>query len=120
MGSTLKVDGLQMTLSKIDEMKLAADETVQRETKVGANEIRKRARSLSPKKTGKLRQSIRVKRCKTKDGYFVKAYSYFAHFHEYGTKRGIKAKKFMRRSRDELMPKIQKDIIDAIGKVVGK
>lgn len=120
MGSSLKVDGLQMTISKIDEIRLSADETVQKEAKDGANEIRKRARSLAPKRTGKLRQSIRVKRCKTKDGYFVKAYSYFAHFHEYGTKRGIIAKKFMRKSRDELMPKIQKNIIDAIGKVVGK
>lgn len=120
MSSQIKVDGLEITISKIDEMRLALDDTVQKEAKAGANEIRKVARKRAPKRTGALRRSIKVKRCKTKDGYFVKAYSYLAHFHEYGTKRGIKAKHFMKKTRDELMPKIQQNILRAIGRVVGK
>ena len=49
--------------------------------KSGAQEVRTLGRKRAPKETGKLRKSIRIKKCKTGDGYMTKAYSYLAHFH---------------------------------------
>lgn len=120
MSSSIKVDGLEKTVSKLQEMRIASSDVVQKETRAGANEIRKRARKLAPRKTGKLRKSIKAKRCKTKDGYLVKPYYYVARFQEYGTKRGTPAVGFMKRTREELLPKVQERIMDAIAKVVGK
>lgn len=120
MSSSIKVDSLEKTLSMLDRMKVESSDVVQKETRAGANEIRKRARQLAPKRTGKLRKSIKAKRCKTKDGYLVKPYYYVARFQEYGTKRGTPAVGFMKQTREELLPKIQERIMTAIAKVVSK
>lgn len=118
MSTEIKVEGLSKTVSKVEEMKIASSEVVQKETREGANLIRKRARQLAPRKTGQLRKSIRVKKCKTQDGYLVKPYWYVARFQEYGTKRGTPALHFMQRTREELMPQINENIMKAIAKVV--
>lgn len=116
----ITVQGLTKTLNLIQIMKLKAADTTMKICQDGAKRIRKRARQLAPKKTGKLMVSIKMKKCRTKDGYYVKAYSYIAHFQEYGTRRGIKPKRFMHKAKKEIIPEVQKKLINAIGKVVDK
>lgn len=116
--SEIKIEGYERTLSFFQMAKLKSSDKVMEICKSGAQEVRTLGRKRAPKETGKLRKSIRIKKCKTGDGYMTKAYSYLAHFHEYGTKRGIKAKKFMDKAREEVLPRVQKELIEAIKDVV--
>ena len=119
--TTLTVEGLTKTLGRIKTVRLAMSDVLDKSTKEGARKIQKAAKKKAPKDTGRLRKSIKVKKMKKGAvGYFVKPYSYIAHFHEYGTKKGIKPKHFMKESREEVLPEVQEDIMKKIGEVVDK
>lgn len=119
--TTLTVEGLTKTLGRIKTVRLAMSDVLDKSTKEGARKIQKAAKKKAPKDTGRLRKSIKVKKMKKGGvGYFVKPYSYIANFHEYGTKKGIKPKHFMKESREEVMPEVQEDIMKKIGEVVDK
>ena len=57
-------------------------DVLDKSTKEGARKIQKAAKKKAPKDTGRLRKSIKAKKMKKGGvGYFVKPYSYIAHFH---------------------------------------
>ena len=83
--TTLTVEGLTKTLGRIKTVRLAMSDVLDKSTKEGARKIQKAAKKKAPKDTGRLRKSIKVKKMKKGGvGYFVKPYSYIAHFHGYG------------------------------------
>ena len=116
--TTVRIDGVEKTLSHFQAARLSVSSEVEKVIKDGAGKIRTRSRSRAPKKTGRLRKNIKAKRSNRGTGWFVKAYSYVSRFQEYGTKRGIKPKMFMHKTREELLPQINEDIMNKIKEVV--
>jgi len=91
---------------------------IEKEAELGAKEIRKRERALAPVKSGGLRKSIVSQKGKYGISRMVRAKAPHAPLQEYGTKRGVKAKHFAEKAREELLPGIEEKIKAAVRREV--
>jgi len=114
----IKVEGLDKTLSHFDLVARNVSEAIEQTAKEGAVEAQARARELAPQKTGRLRKSIKMKRGRYGLTYLVRPRSPVAHLQEYGTKRGVKPKWYMRRTRDKIVPGVQRKILSKVERAV--
>ena len=114
MRSTVKVSGIDRCVSFGDLISTNVSQAIEKETELGAKEIQKRERSLAPVKSGLLRKSIVNRKGKYGISRMVMAKAPHAPLQEYGTKRGVKAKRFAQRARSELVPVIQEKIRAAV------
>ena len=120
MRPVIKVSGIDRCISFGDLITTNVSQAIEKETELGAKEIQKRERSLAPVKSGLLRKSIVNRKGKYGISRMVRAKAPHAPLQEYGTKRGVKAKRFAQRARSELEPGIQEKIRTAVRKEVGR
>ena len=118
MRPTIKVTGIDQCISFGDLITTNVSQAIERETEQGAREIQKREKELAPVKSGKLRKSIVNRKGKYGISRMVRAKAPHAPLQEYGTKRGVKAKCFARRARDQLLPGIEAKIRAAVQREV--
>ena len=114
MRPVIKVSGIDRCISFGDLITTNVSQAIEKETELGAKEIQKRERSLVPVKSGLLRKSIVNRKGKYGISRMVRAKAPHAPLQEYGTKRGVKAKRFAQRARSELVPVIQEKIRAAV------
>ena len=114
MRPVIKVSGIDQCISFGDLITTNVIQAIEKETELGAKEIQKRERSLAPVKSGLLRKSIVNRKGKYGISRMVRAKAPHAPLQEYGTKRGVKAKRFAQRARSELVPVIQEKIRAAV------
>ena len=114
MRPVIKVSGIDQCISFGDLITTNVSQAIEKETEFGAKEIQKRERSLAPVKSGLLRKSIVNRKGKYGISRMVRAKAPHAPLQEYGTKRGVKAKRFAQRARSELVPVIQEKIRAAV------
>jgi HK97 gp10 family phage protein len=107
----LQADGLNQVLSHFDVVASNVTRVIDETTKEGAKLVQRRARELAPKKTGKLRRSIRIRRGKRGITRLVRPRSFMAHFQEYGTQNGVPAKRFMQKTQEQIMPEVERQIL---------
>ena len=119
MRPVIKVSGIDQCVSFGDLIATNVSQAIAREADQGAKEIQKRERSLAPVKSGGLRKSIVNRKGKYGISRMVRAKAPHAPLQEYGTKRGVKAKRFAERARRELVPGIQAKIRAAVKREVG-
>ena len=103
MRPVIKVSGIDQCISFGDLITTHVSQAIEKETELGAKEIQKRERSLAPVKSGLLRKSIVNRKGKYGISRMVRAKAPHAPLQEYGTKRGVKAKRFAQRARSELV-----------------
>ena len=115
---TLRVEGMQRTLSHFDLMAHGVSQVIDETSKEGAKKVQIRAKELAPKKTGKLRKSIKNRKGKYGITHIVRPRSNIAHLQEYGTKKGIKSKRFMQKAREQIVPGVQRDILRKVEQAV--
>ena len=120
MRPVIKVSGIDRCISFGDLITTNVSQAIEKETELGAKEIQKRERSLAPVKSGLLRKSIVNRKGKYGISRMVRAKAPHAPLQEYGTKRGVKAKRFAQRARSELVPVIQEKIRAAVRNEVGR
>ena len=120
MRPVIKVSGIDQCISFGDLITTNVSQAIEKETELGAKEIQKRERSLAPVKSGLLRKSIVNRKGKYGISRMVRAKAPHAPLQEYGTKRGVKAKRFAQRARSELVPVIQEKIRAAVRNEVGR
>ena len=120
MRPVIKVSGIDQCVSFGDLIATNVSQAIERQTDQGAKEIQKRERSLAPVKSGGLRKSIVNRKGKYGISRMVRAKAPHAPLQEYGTKRGVKAKRFAQRARSELVPGIQEKIRTAVRNEVGR
>ena len=118
MRPVINVSGIDKCISFGDLISTNVSQAIEKETEQGAREIQKREKALAPVKTGLLRKSIVNRKGKYGISRMVRAKAPHAPLQEYGTKRGVKAKYFARRARDQLMPGIQAKIRAAVQREV--
>ena len=114
MRPVIKVSGIDKCISFGDLITTNVSQAIEKETELGAKEIQKRERSLAPVKSGLLRKSIVNRKGKYGISRMVRAKAPHAPLQEYGTKRGVKAKRFAQRARSDLVPVIQEKIRAAV------
>ena len=114
MRPVIKVSGIDQCISFGDLITTNVSQAIEKETELGAKEIQKRERSLAPVKSGLLRKSIVNRKGKYGISRMVRAKAPHAPLQEYGTKRGVKAKRFAQRARSDLVPVIQEKIRAAV------
>ena len=114
MRPVIKVSGIDQCVSFGDLISTNVSQAIEKETELGAKEIQKRERALAPVKSGLLRKSIVNRKGKYGISRMVRAKAPHAPLQEYGTKRGVKAKRFAQRARSELVPVIQEKIRAAV------
>jgi HK97 gp10 family phage protein len=107
----LQADGLNHVLSHFDVVANNVTRVIEETAKEGAKLVQRRARELAPKKSGKLRRSIRIRRGKRGITQLVRPRSFMAHFQEYGTQKGVPAKWFMKKAREEILPEVERQIL---------
>lgn len=117
---TIKITGIDKCLAFGDLISGNVSQAIEKETEIGSKEIQKRERALAPMKSGKLRQSIVNRKGKYGISRMVRAKAPHAPLQEYGTKRGVKAKHFAQRAREELLPGIEAKIRAAVRREVNK
>mgnify|MGYP003614195557 FL=1 len=120
MRPVIKVSGIDRCISFGDLITTHVSQAIEKETELGAKEIQKRERALAPVKSGLLRKSIVNRKGKYGISRMVRAKAPHAPLQEYGTKRGVKAKRFAQRARSELVPGIQEKIRTAVRNEVGR
>ena len=120
MRPTIRFTGIDQCISFGDLISTNVSQAIEKETELGAKEIQKRERSLAPVKSGLLRKSIVNRKGKYGISRMVRAKAPHAPLQEYGTKRGVKAKRFAQRARSELVPGIQEKIRTAVRNEVGR
>ena len=120
MRPVIKVSGIDKCISYGDLITTNVSQAIEKETELGAKEIQKRERALAPVKSGLLRKSIVNRKGKYGISRMVRAKAPHAPLQEYGTKRGVKAKRFAQRARSELVPGIQEKIRTAVRNEVGR
>ena len=120
MRPVINVSGIDKCISFGDLITTNVSQVIKKETELGAKEIQKRERSLAPVKSGLLRKSIVNRKGKYGISRMVRAKAPHAPLQEYGTKRGVKAKRFAERARRELVPGIQDKIRTAVRNEVGR
>jgi len=120
MKPTIKVTGIDKCLRFGDLISGNVSQAIEKEVELGSREIRQREQALAPKKSGQLRKSIVTRKGKYGISRMVRARAPHAPLQEYGTKRGVKAKRFAERARSELLPGIQAKIRAAVRREVKK
>lgn len=120
MRPVIKVSGIDQCISFGDLIATNVSQAIEKETELGAKAVQKREKSLAPVKSGLLRKSIVNRKGKYGISRMVRAKAPHAPLQEYGTKRGIKAKRFAQRARSELVPVIQEKIRAAVRNEVGQ
>ncbi len=120
MRPVIKVSGIDQCISFGDLITTNVIQAIEKETELGAKEIQKRERALAPVKSGLLRKSIVNRKGKYGISRMVRAKAPHAPLQEYGTKRGVKAKRFAQRARSEVVPVIQEKIRTAVRNEVGR
>ena len=118
MRPVIKVSGIDRCISFGNLITTNVSQAIEKETELGAKEIQKRERSFAPVKSGLLRKSIVNRKGKYGISRMVRAKAPHAPLQEYGTKRGVKAKRFAQRARSELVPGIQAKISEAVKREV--
>ena len=118
MRPVIKVTGIDTCVGYGDLIATNVSQAIEKETELGAKEVQKREKALAPVKTGLLRRNIVNRKGKYGISRMVRAKAPHAPLQEYGTKRGVKAKYFAKRARDELMPGIQETIRNAVRREV--
>ena len=118
MRPVIKVTGIDTCIGFGDLITTNVSQAIEKETELGAKEVQKREKALAPVKTGLLRRNIVNRKGKYGISRMVRAKAPHAPLQEYGTKRGVKAKYFAKRARDELMPGIQEKIRNAVRREV--
>ena len=118
MRPVIKVSGIDRCISFGDLITTNVSQAIEKETELGAKEIQKRERALAPVKSGLLRKSIVNRKGKYGISRMVRAKAPHAPLQEYGTKRGVKARRFAQRARSELVPGIQAKIRAAVKREV--
>ena len=118
MRPVIKVQGIDTCIGFGDLLTSNVSQAIERETELGAKEVQKREKALAPVKTGLLRRNIVNRKGKYGISRMVRAKAPHAPLQEYGTKRGVKAKYFAKRARDELMPGIREKIRNAVRREV--
>ena len=118
MRPVINVSGIDKCISFGDLITTNVSQAIEKETELGAKEIQKRERSRAPVKSGLLRRSIVNRKGKYGISRMVRAKAPHAPLQEYGTKRGVKAKRFAERARRELVPGIQDKIRAAVKREV--
>ena len=119
MRPVINDSGIDKCISFGDLITTNVSQAIEKETELGAKEIQKRERSLAPVKSGLLRKSIVKRKGKYGISRMVRAKAPHAPLQEYGTQRGVKAKRFAERARRELVPGIQAKIRAAVKREVG-
>lgn len=114
----LRVTGIDKCLKFGELITSNVSQAIEKETQAGAKEIQKREQALAPIKTGKLRKSIVNRKGKYGISRMVRAKAPHAPLQEYGTKRGVRAKYFAKRAREELLPSIKDKIRAAVKREV--
>ena len=114
MRPVIKVSGIDKCISFGDLITTNVSQAIEKETELGAKAVQKREMSLAPVKSGLLRKSIVNRKGKYGISRMVRAKAPHAPLQEYGTKRGVKAKRFAQRARSELVPVIQEKIRAAV------
>ena len=114
MRPVIKVSGIDQCISFGDLITTNVSQAIEKETELGAKAVQKREKSLAPVKSGLLRKSIVNRKGKYGISRMVRAKAPHAPLQEYGTKRGVKAKRFAQRARSELVPVIQEKIRAAV------
>lgn len=107
----LQVDGLSRTLSHFDVVANNVSKVIDETSKEGAKLMQARAKELAPKKSGKLKRSIKTRRGRRGITHLVRPRSSIAHFQEYGTRKGAQAKRFMQKAREQIVPGVQRQIL---------
>ena len=120
MRPVIKVSGIDQCFSFGDLITTNVSQAIEKETELGAKAVQKREKSLAPVKSGLLRKSIVNRKGKYGISRMVRAKAPHAPLQEYGTKRGVKAKRFAQRARSELVPVIQEKIRAAVRNEVGR
>ena len=120
MRPVINVSGIDKCISFRCGLNIDANcQAIEKETELGARQVQKREKSLAPVKSGLLRKSIVNRKGKYGISRMVRAKAPHAPLQEYGTKRGVKAKRFAERARRELVPGIQAKIRAAVKREVG-
>ena len=120
MRPVINVSGIDKCISFGDLITTNVSQAIEKETELGAKAVQKREKSLAPVKSGLLRKSIVNRKGKYGISRMVRAKAPHAPLQEYGTKRGVKAKRFAERARRELVPGIQDKIRTAVRNEVGR
>lgn len=110
MKPMIRLSGIDKTLTFGDVISRNISQEIQKETDGGARKIQRRERALAPVKTGSLRKSIVTRKGKYGITKMVRAKAPHAPLQEYGTKRGVIAKHFAQKAREELLPGIEAKI----------
>ena len=118
MRPVINVSGIDKFISFGDLITTNVSQAIEKETELGARQVQKREKSLAPVKSGLLRKSIVNRKGKYGISRMVRAKAPHAPLQEYGTKRGVKAKRFAERARRELVPGIQAKIRAAVKREV--
>ena len=119
MRPVINVSGIDKCISFGDLITTNVSQAIEKETELGARQVQKREKALAPVKSGLLRKSIVNRKGKYGISRMVRAKAPHAPLQEYGTKRGVKAKRFAERARRELLPGIQAKIGAAVKREVG-
>ena len=114
MRPVINVSGIDKCISFGDLISTNVSQAIEKETELGARQVQKREKSLAPVKSGLLRKSIVNRKGKYGISRMVRAKAPHAPLQEYGTKRGVKAKRFAQRARSDLVPVIQEKIRAAV------
>lgn len=114
----ISVNGIDRAISFGDLIVSNVAQAIEREVDRGAKEVRDMERSLAPKKTGGLVRGIGIRRGKYGISKMVRAKAPHSHLQEYGTKRGVTAKKFSERTRQAKASVIEARIRAAIAREV--
>ena len=120
MRPVINVSGIDKCISFGDLITTNVSQAIEKETELGAKAVQKKEKSLAPVKSGLLRKSIVNRKGKYGISRMVRAKAPHAPLQEYGTKRGVKAKRFAQRARSELVPVIQEKIRAAVRNEVGR
>lgn len=145
MALNVRVEGVENLIRQFDVVKANVARGIQDAADSGAKQVRDKARAAAPirgtdaerkadrslrrkfgaskglfkgKAPGLLRRRIVIRKGRQGIVNMVQAKAPHAHLQEYGTKRGVKARHFMEKAKDELLPGIQRDIIAAVGREV--
>ena len=118
MRPVIKVSGIDKCVGFVDLVCSNVSQVIEKEAERGSIEIRKRERALAPVKSGLLRKSIVARKGKYGISRMVRAKAPHAPLQEYGTRRGVKAKHFAEKARQELVLVIEARLRAAIQKAV--
>lgn len=118
MRINIRVNGIDRAVRIGDLISSNVARAIEQEVDAGSKEMRTRERSLAPKKTGKLRRSIVIRRGRYGISKMVRAKAPHAPLQEFGTRRGVVAKHFAERAKNELTPVIESRLRAAIAREV--